>query len=110
MSAGYSWWIWCICKESYEKAECPNVGHSAFQYYVVISTKQFYAHLKKEGWLIRTDLYGKGLSDRMVRMCHAKCWVALDQAVQENLIRTNPAIGCKLLPKRGREMQVLSRA
>ena len=32
---------------------------------------QFYAHLKKEGRLIRTDLYGKGLSDRMVRMCHA---------------------------------------
>ena len=70
---------------------------------------QFYAHLKKEGRLIRTDLYGKGLSDRMVRMCHAKCRAALDQAVQENLIRTNPAIGCKLPPKRGREMQVLSR-
>ena len=71
--------------------------------------QQFYAHLKKEGRLIRTDLYGKGLSDRMVRMCHAKCRAALDQAVQENLIRTNPAIGCKLPPKRGREMQVLSR-
>lgn len=70
--------------------------------------QQFYAHLKKEGRLIRTDLYGKGLSDRMVRMCHAKCRAALDQAVQENLIRTNPAVGCKLPPKRGREMQVLS--
>ena len=44
--------------------------------------QQFYAHLKKEGRLIRTDLYGKGLSDRMVRMCHAKCRAALDQAVQ----------------------------
>ena len=64
---------------------------------------------EKEGRLIRTDLYGKGLSDRMVRMCHAKCRAALDLAVQENLIRTNPAIGCKLPPKRGREMQVLSR-
>lgn len=53
---------------------------------------KFYAHLKKEGQLIRTDLYGKGLSDRMGRMCHAKCWAALDQAVQEILIRTNPAI------------------
>ena len=71
--------------------------------------QQFYAHLKKEGRLIRTDLYGKGLSDRMVRMCHAKCRAALDQAVQENLIRTNPAIGCKLPPKKAREMQVLTR-
>ena len=71
--------------------------------------QQFYAHLKKEGRLVRTEQYGKGLSDRMVRMCHAKCRAALDQAVQENLIRTNPAVGCKLPPKRSREMQVLSR-
>ena len=71
--------------------------------------QQFYAHLKKEGRLVRTEQYGKGLSDRMVRMCHAKCRAALDQAVQENLIRSNPAVGCKLPPKRGREMQVLSR-
>lgn len=70
--------------------------------------QQFYAYLKKEGRLVRTELYGTGLSDRMVRMCHAKCRAALDQAVQENLIRTNPAVGCKLPPKRGREMQVLS--
>ena len=70
--------------------------------------QQFYAHLKNEGWLVRTEQYGKGLSDRMVRMCHAKCRAALDQAVQENLIRTNPTIGCKLPPKRSREMQVLS--
>ena len=71
--------------------------------------QQFYAYLKKEGRLVRTEQYGTGLSDRMVRMCHAKCRAALDQAEQENLIRTNPAVGCKLPPKRGREMQVLSR-
>ena len=70
--------------------------------------QQFYAYLKKEGRLVRTEQYGKGLSDRMVRMCHAKCRAALDQAVQENLIRTNPAVGCKLPPKHSREMQVLS--
>ena len=62
--------------------------------------QQFYAYLKKEGRLVRTELYGTGLSDRMVRMCHAKCRAALDQAVQENLIRTNPAAGCKLPPRR----------
>ena len=70
--------------------------------------QQFYAHLKKEGRLVRTEQFGKGLSDRMVRMCHAKCRAALDQAMQENLIRTNPAVGCKLPPKRSPEMQVLS--
>lgn len=71
--------------------------------------QQFYARLKKGGRLIRTEHFGEGLSDTMVRGCHATCRSALDKAVQEGLIRTNPAIGCKLPPKRGREMQVLNR-
>ena len=32
----------------------------------------------------------------------------LQRAVQEGLIRTNPAVGCKLPPKKAREMQVLT--
>ena len=62
-------------------------------------------------WQLR-DLeqrYGEGLSDRMVRMCHATCRSALEKAVQDGLIRVNPAIGCKLPPKKAREMQVLTR-
>lgn len=87
----------------------PQLGKIPLRQLTQKDLQQFYAHLKKEGRLVRTEQYGKGLSDRMVRMCHAKCRAALDQAVQENLIRTNPAVGCKLPPKRGREMQVLSR-
>ena len=34
---------------------------------------------------------------------------ALQRAVQDGLIRTNPAEGCKLPPKKAREMQVLAR-
>ena len=45
----------------------------------------------------------------MVRMCHATCRSALEKAVQDGLIRMNPAIGCKLPPKKAREMQVLTR-
>ena len=71
--------------------------------------QQFYAHLKKEGRLVRTEQYGKGLSDRMVRACHMNCRSALEKAVQEGLIRMNPAVGCKLPPKKAREMQVLTR-
>lgn len=32
--------------------------------------QQFYAELKRNGRRIRRDLYGPGLSDRMVRSCH----------------------------------------
>ena len=68
----------------------------------------FYAELKTSGRVIRTDLYGVGLSDRMVRSCHATCRTALEKAKQEGLIHTNPAVGCKLPPKKAKEMQVLT--
>ena len=71
--------------------------------------QQFYGRLKKSGRKRFTDKYGEGLSDRMVRMCHATCRSALEKAVQDGLIRVNPAIGCKLPPKKAREMQVLTR-
>lgn len=44
----------------------------------------------------------------MVRGCHASCRMALEKAVKEGLITMNPAIGCKLPPKKAREMQVLT--
>ena len=71
--------------------------------------QQFYGRLKKSGRKRFTDKYGEGLSDRMVRMCHATCRSALEKAVQDGLIRVNPALGCKLPPKKAREMQVLTR-
>ena len=40
------------------------------------------------------------VTDLLVDECVRKR--ALEQAVRENLIRTNPAVGCKLPPKRGR--------
>lgn len=71
--------------------------------------QQFYTRLKKGGRLIRTEQFGAGLSDSTVRGCHITCRAALEKAVQEGLLRSNPAAGCKLPPKRGREMQVLGR-
>lgn len=71
--------------------------------------QQFYARLKAGGRKVRTELYGKGLSDRMVRGCHAMCRKALEKAVVDGIIRINPAIGCKLPPKKAKEMQVLTR-
>lgn len=70
--------------------------------------QQFYAKLKTQGRLIRVEQFGPGLSNRMVRVCHANCRSALQKAVEENLIRINPAIGCKLPPKKSGEMKVLT--
>ncbi len=70
--------------------------------------QQFYAQLKKSGRKSRTDIYGPGLSDRMVRSCHTTCHTALEKAVAEGLIPINLSVGCKLPPKKSAEMQVLT--
>ena len=87
----------------------PEIGSIPLNKLTQNDLQQFYGRLKKSGRKRFTDKYGEGLSDRMVRMCHATCRSALEKAVQDGLIRTNPAIGCKLPPKKAKEMQVLDR-
>lgn len=87
----------------------PELGHIPLNKLTQNDLQQFYGRLKKNGRKQFTEVYGEGLSDRMVRMCHATCRSALEKAVQDGLIRTNPAIGCKLPPKKAREMNVLDR-
>lgn len=71
--------------------------------------QQFYTRMKSSGRLCQVERYGEGLSNRTVRACHATCRAALEKAVQEGLREENPAIGCKLPPKKTKDMQVLSR-
>lgn len=87
----------------------PEIGDIPLNKLTQNDLQQFYGLLKKSGRKRFTDKYGEGLSDRMVSMCHATCRSALEKAVQDGLIRVNPAIGCKLPPKKAREMQVLTR-
>ena len=87
----------------------PELGSVPLNQLTQNDLQQFYARLKKSGRLLHAEHYGKGLSDRMVRACHMNCRSALEKAVQEGLIRMNPAVGCKLPPKKAREMQVLTR-
>jgi integrase len=70
--------------------------------------QDFYIRLKANGRIRYADTLGNTVSDRMVRACHANCRASLEKAVKEGLITLNPAIGCKLPPKKSREMQVLT--
>ena len=64
--------------------------------------------MKKSGRLQYKDTLGDGVSDRMVRMCHAHCRSALEKAVEDGLVHTNVAVGCKIPPKKAKEMKVLT--
>ena len=86
----------------------PSVGSIPLNKLTQNDLQQFYARLKKSGRKKHVDKFGEGLSDRMVRSCHTTCRTALEKAVNEGLIRINPAVGCKLPPKKAKEMQVLT--
>ena len=77
----------------------PEIGNIPLNQLTQSDLQQFYAREKSGGRKIRVEIYGAGLSDRVIRAIHANCRSALEKAVQEGLIKINPAIGCKLPPK-----------
>ncbi len=87
----------------------PRIGDVPLDRLTQNDLQKFYTDLKQNGRLVYAETLGKGLSDRLVRSCHANCRTALQKAVDDGLIKTNPAVGCKLPPKKAREMQVLSK-
>lgn len=87
----------------------PDIGRIPLNKLTQNDLQQFYARQKAGGRQIRIDRYGPGLSDPVIRACHTQCRAALEKARAAGLIRVNPAIGCKLPPKKAREMQVLTR-
>ncbi len=86
----------------------PSIGDIPLNELSQNDLQQFYAKLKKNGRLQYCDKKGTEISNRMVRSCHAQCRAALEKAVAECLITKNPSTGCKLPPKKDREMQVLT--
>ncbi len=106
------YWYQTFCKprlrlttqDNYEnriyKHIIPEIGMIPLGKVEITDLQLFYGQLKNNGRLIRIEQFGTGLSNQMVRGCHAHCKVALQRAVEEGLIYRNPAIGCKLPPKR----------
>ena len=60
----------------------PALGKNPLSDLSTNDIQKFYAKLKKEGRLIRIELYGEGVSDRTVWSCHTRIRTALDRAVQ----------------------------
>ena len=86
----------------------PALGQIQLEKLTTADIQKFYANLKKNGRLLRTELYGEGLSDQTVRGIHTTLHAALDKAVEENLIFRNPSDGCQLPSAKPREMKVLT--
>ena len=86
----------------------PEIGDVPLNQLTQADLQTFYTRMKKCGRIRNVDALGVGLSDRTIRGCHQRCRAALDKAVEERLISKNPAIGCKLPPKKAAEMKILT--
>ena len=87
----------------------PDIGDIPLDKLTQADLQQYYAKLKSDGRIFRRKENGTGLSNAMVRGIHKACRAALQKAVEEGLIETNQAIGCKIPPKRSAEMQPLTK-
>ena len=86
----------------------PNIGKIPIKSLTQNDLQQFYAKLKISGRIGKSPEKEEGLSNAVIRGAHAKCRMALEKAVELGLIRVNPAVGCKLPPKKAREMKTLT--
>ncbi|OUN92649.1 site-specific integrase [Pseudoflavonifractor sp. An44] len=86
----------------------PGVGDIPLNQLTQADLQQFFRRMKESGRKANVEQHGAGVADRTVRNCHAVCQMALEKAVEEKLIHTNPAVGCKLPPLKGKEMKILS--
>ena len=86
----------------------PNIGETALSKLTSLQIQKMYNKLKASGRLPRynnmTDL---SLSSKTVRGIHTMLHQALEQAVKERLIPTNPSNACKISPKEKTEMKVI---
>lgn len=95
-------------EERIYKQIIPKIGQYRLDQITTGVLEKFYAQLKANGRLVRREIYGPGLANSVIRSIHSHCRAALDKAVAENLIRLNPAIGCKLPSKKYAEIKILS--
>lgn len=61
----------------------PALGNIQMDKQTTNDTQQFYAKFKQSGRLLRTELYGKGVSNQTVRGIHTTLHAALDRAVSK---------------------------
>lgn len=86
----------------------PGIGNIQLDKLTQKDLQTFYNQEKKEGRQAHVEMLGAGLSNAMVRSLHALCRSSLEKARIDKLININPANGCRLPPKKAREMQVLT--
>ena len=88
----------------------PNIGNIPLNRLTTLDIQKFYKKLLECGRVVRAESKGqpKGLSAKTVRNLHQTLSSALDLAVQQRLIPSNPAAGCALPRAERQEIRTLT--
>ena len=91
----------------------PKLGNVKLEKLTMLQIQSFYNELLKSGRVQkpnRPELHDRSLSPRMVQSVHVVLNKALEHAVEEKLILTNPAKKCKIPKNTNRQMKILPEA
>ena len=88
----------------------PNIGNIPLNRLTTLDIQKFYKKLLECGRVVRAESKGqpRGLSAKTVRNLHQILSSALDLAVQQRLIPSNPAAGCALPRAERQEIRTLT--
>ena len=86
----------------------PQIGEIPLSKLTQNDIQTFLGQEKKNGRLTMRDRHGTGMSDTSVRKMGIIISSSLRKAVEQKLLRSNPAKGTKLPAKKAREMRVLT--
>ena len=90
-----------------EKHLVPCIGDIPLEKLTSLRLQKFYQELLTSGRVTQNKTAGSGLSPKTVRSIHMVLHSALEQAVQEELIRKNPTDGCSPPKLERKEMHVI---
>lgn len=85
----------------------PYIGNKRLTSLTTVDIQKLYTKLKNEGRVRAHPIYGRKLSDSMVRGVHMMLHQALEMAVTERLIVKNPTKGTTIPKKNYVEKQIL---
>ena len=90
-----------------EKHLIPNIGDIPLEKLTSLRLQKLYQDLRTSGRVIQNEKTSSGLSPKTVRRIHMVLHSALEQAVQEELIKKNPTNGCNPPKLERKEMNVI---
>lgn len=85
----------------------PSLGSIKLINITAITLQEFYNNLKEHGRIEHQETFGEGLSHSTTYKCHRLMKMALDYAVEEGIIRKNPADDCEIKKPKSNDIVIL---